>query len=80
MVSPSVAGWSLLERLGGILARGMQAGVPAAGEAKKKMDWIDEIRISRCSNDDDDGERKDRRETREDDNKQPASQVTWLQG
>ena len=44
------------------------------------MDWIDEIRISRCSNDGDDGERQDRRETREDDNKQPASQVTWLQG
>ena len=50
------------------------------GWLEGKMDWIDERRISRCSNDDDDGERKNRRETREDDNKQPASQVTWLQG
>ena len=55
MVSPLLAGWSLLVRHGGILARGMKAGVPAAGEEKKKMDWVDEIRNASCSNDDDDG-------------------------
>ena len=39
-----------------------------------KMDLIDEIRVSCCSNDEDEEKRKGRRETRGDNNK-PTEQV-----
>ena len=38
-----------------------------------EIDWIDKIRISCCSYDD--GKKENRRETRNDDNRNPVNQV-----